>query len=311
MTVLGSPNELIHSALGSESDESLDQMGPTSSAQPHFTAALISRRDRSRPLSSATIGTAVTIIRPNNFAMRFSGAPGHPVHPRHFLKEFRIAMRDLGVSSDKEQIEAFEDYLVVDSPAEKWYFSVRDTYTSMGVLGNERPWNTFQIDFQARFPGETFVDPAATVSSKDSTMVTTDTRLNAIKYVKFRQGAAVSAYIKATWKMGPTSQSPRIESPKLQTETGSDSEVEDLHSLKLGKFKPIATEEIFELSSYGIPNGAQVRFTSHVWGVGGMYFSLSSYTLPMYLFGHEEYSSEDDQWFTHDITATKGADFRQ
>ncbi|KAF5309538.1 hypothetical protein D9619_012316 [Psilocybe cf. subviscida] len=288
MTGLGAPNDWTDAALGSESDESLDQIKP-SRTQPRPMSTVASMKERSRPLSSATtgtIGTTVTIIRPNNFTMRFSGAPGHPVHPRHFLKEFRIAMRDLGMTSDKEQIEAFEDYLVVESPAEKWYFSVRDIYTRTVALGDERPWNTFQIEFQARFPGEAFVDPAVPLSPTDRPVA------SAIKCVKFRQNAAVSAYIKATWKMGPTSQISDIETSKPQTEAGGESEMDEVRSVKLGKFKPIATEETFELANYGIPNGAQVRFTSHVWGVG-------------------EYSSEEDQWFIHDATATKGADFRQ
>lgn len=273
MTVVGSPNEWTDAALGSESDESLDQMQP-SGTQSRPMSALTPRRDRSRPLSSATtgtMGTNVTIIRPNNFSMRFSGAPGHPVHPRHFLKEFRIAMRDLGMSSDKEQIEAFEDYLVVDSPAERWYFSLRDMYTGMAVLGNERPWNSFQIDFQARFPGEIFVDSALPASQRDSTLN------NAIKCVKFRQDAAVSAYIKATWKMWPTLQGSDMDTPKSQPEANGESDTDEVRSVKLGRFKPIATEETFELANYGIPNGAQVRFTSHVWGVGGT-FSLKLQT---------------------------------
>jgi hypothetical protein len=66
------------------------------------------------------------------------------VQPRDFLKMFRRTMRHLSITTDREQIESFVDYLKSDSLAEEWY-------TDEG--SNEKSWQMFEAKFLARFPG--------------------------------------------------------------------------------------------------------------------------------------------------------------
>jgi len=70
--------------------------------------------------------------------------------------------------------------------------------------------------------------------------------LTKIGGVRFRQDAAVSAYIKVYW-------------------VGDSGKI---HSKDLGPWKPIGTEEQFVLTDEGIPKGTKVKFSSYVSGVG-------------------------------------------
>ena len=74
----------------------------------------------------------------------FGGGLNGNVQPKDFLKTFRRTMQNLSITSDKDQIECFTDYLTLNSPAEEWY-------TDEGL--NETSWQGFEASFIARFPG--------------------------------------------------------------------------------------------------------------------------------------------------------------
>jgi hypothetical protein len=74
----------------------------------------------------------------------FGGELDGNVQPKDFLKTFRRTMRNLSITSDKERIECFMDYLASDSPAEEWYIDEGSKETS---------WQGFEASFIARFPG--------------------------------------------------------------------------------------------------------------------------------------------------------------
>ncbi|KAJ7082135.1 hypothetical protein C8R44DRAFT_905022 [Mycena epipterygia] len=116
----------------------------------------------------------------------------------------------------------------------------------------------------------------------------------AISHVKFRQDAAVSAYIIAKW-LDPKDVSPGHKD--------------------LGPWKPIDTEEIFNLKDEGIPDGVLVKICSVVVGKAA---DRSCFPDPLRficlrrrggIISHPEY--ENDHWFKVDYSSGKGADFRQ
>jgi mRNA-degrading endonuclease YafQ of YafQ-DinJ toxin-antitoxin module len=80
----------------------------------------------------------VTNIKP------FGGELDGNVQPKDFLKTFQRMMRNLSVTSDKEQIKCFVDYLMSNPPAEEWYTDEDLKETS---------WQGFEASFIARFPG--------------------------------------------------------------------------------------------------------------------------------------------------------------
>jgi Asp-tRNA(Asn)/Glu-tRNA(Gln) amidotransferase C subunit len=82
----------------------------------------------------------------------FSGDPEtaadpNAVTPSTFIKKFRSHMRDLAVASDTDRIDALLNYLVEDSPAEKWY---KDLKASVNAPAT---WAAWQAAFVMRFPG--------------------------------------------------------------------------------------------------------------------------------------------------------------
>ncbi|KAK7033439.1 hypothetical protein R3P38DRAFT_3186970 [Favolaschia claudopus] len=82
----------------------------------------------------------------------FSGDPEttndpNAVSASTFLKKFRSHMRDLAATTDAAKIEAFEDYLVEDSTAEKWF---KDLQAGAGAVTT---WMALQAAFTTRFPG--------------------------------------------------------------------------------------------------------------------------------------------------------------
>ncbi|KAF8222019.1 hypothetical protein L208DRAFT_1426486 [Tricholoma matsutake] len=74
----------------------------------------------------------------------FGGELNGNVQPKDFLKTFRRTMRNLSITSNKEWIECFVDYLASNSPTEEWY-------TDEG--SKETLWQGFEASFIARFPG--------------------------------------------------------------------------------------------------------------------------------------------------------------
>ncbi|KAJ6481031.1 hypothetical protein C8R45DRAFT_831845 [Mycena sanguinolenta] len=65
----------------------------------------------------------------------FSGDPEtatnpNAITPSTFIKKFRAHMRDLTNMGDKERIDALLDYLVEDSPAEKWYKDLKAAFAT-------------------------------------------------------------------------------------------------------------------------------------------------------------------------------------
>ncbi|KAJ7276698.1 hypothetical protein C8J57DRAFT_1061515 [Mycena rebaudengoi] len=84
----------------------------------------------------------------------FSGEPAsagsEAVTPSTFIKRFRAHMRDLGgvtAQTNAEKIEAFLDYLVEDSPAEKWFKTHQAGATAATT------WQALEAAFHVRFPG--------------------------------------------------------------------------------------------------------------------------------------------------------------
>jgi hypothetical protein len=60
----------------------------------------------------------------------FAGDPeadtgSNTVTPSTFMKRFRAHMRDLGITTDSQRIDALVGYLMEDSPAEKWYTDLK------------------------------------------------------------------------------------------------------------------------------------------------------------------------------------------
>ncbi|KAJ7778049.1 hypothetical protein DFH07DRAFT_1036567 [Mycena maculata] len=117
----------------------------------------------------------------------------------------------------------------------------------------------------------------------------------AISHVKFRQDAAVSAYIIAKW-LDPN-------------------DVANAGHKDLGPWKAFNTEETFSLKDEGIPDGVLVNICSIVVGQAA---DRSCFPDPLRficlrrrggIISHPEY--EDDHWFKVDYSAGKGADFRQ
>jgi hypothetical protein len=74
----------------------------------------------------------------------FGGELNRNMQPKDFLKTFQRTMRNLSVTSNKERIECFMDYLASNSPAEEWY-------TDEG--SKETSWQGFEASFIVRFPG--------------------------------------------------------------------------------------------------------------------------------------------------------------
>ncbi|KAJ7089957.1 hypothetical protein C8R44DRAFT_751209 [Mycena epipterygia] len=109
----------------------------------------------------------------------------------------------------------------------------------------------------------------------------------AISHVKFRQDAAVSAYIIAKW-LDPN-----------DAKAGQKD---------LGPWKAIDTEETFSLKDEGIPDGVLVNICSVV--VARLLTDrFSKIHFASYVSAVGEY--ENDHWFKVDYLAGKGADFRQ
>ncbi|KAJ7304811.1 hypothetical protein DFH08DRAFT_647627, partial [Mycena albidolilacea] len=82
----------------------------------------------------------------------FSGDPEtavdlNAVTPSTFIKKFRSHMHDLAAMSDADHIDVLLDYLVEDSPAEKWY---KDLKASTKVPAT---WAAWQAVFATRFLG--------------------------------------------------------------------------------------------------------------------------------------------------------------
>ncbi|KAJ7233367.1 hypothetical protein C8J57DRAFT_1250022 [Mycena rebaudengoi] len=84
----------------------------------------------------------------------FSGEPAsagsEAVTPSTFIKWFRAHMRDLGginAQTNAEKIDAFLDYLVEDSPAEKWFKAHQAGATAATT------WQALEAAFHVRFPG--------------------------------------------------------------------------------------------------------------------------------------------------------------
>ncbi|KAJ6564592.1 hypothetical protein B0H19DRAFT_80758 [Mycena capillaripes] len=96
-----------------------------------------------------------------------------------------------------------------------------------------------------------------------------DRRYTSIARVRYVQDAAVLAYLVIRWI------DPNDGSTKRET---------------LGQYKPVGTQQEYNLAGEGIPDGASVRLSSYVAGVG-------------------EY--ENDRWFTVDSSASQGVTFRQ
>ncbi|KAJ7255441.1 hypothetical protein B0H12DRAFT_1287911 [Mycena haematopus] len=92
----------------------------------------------------------------------FSGEPAtaesQGVTPNTFIKKFRAHMRDLGggtALTDAQKIDAFPDYLVEDSPAEKWFVALQGGATPVTT------WATLEAAFHVRFPGPEKVERTA------------------------------------------------------------------------------------------------------------------------------------------------------
>ncbi|KAJ6571986.1 hypothetical protein B0H19DRAFT_908998, partial [Mycena capillaripes] len=69
------------------------------------------------------------------------------VTPSTFIKKFRAHMRDLAVVGNDERIDALLDYLVEDSPAEKWYKALQ------ADANPPTTWAAWERSFATRFPG--------------------------------------------------------------------------------------------------------------------------------------------------------------
>ncbi|KAJ7084777.1 hypothetical protein B0H15DRAFT_783563 [Mycena belliarum] len=85
------------------------------------------------------------------FAGEPASAESTAVTPATFIKKFRAHMRDLGTDNapnpNGSKIDAFPDYLVEDSPAEKWF---RDLQTGANAVVT---WQALEVAFHTRFPG--------------------------------------------------------------------------------------------------------------------------------------------------------------
>jgi hypothetical protein len=74
----------------------------------------------------------------------FTGTQKDEISSADFLKKFRRNMTMLGQTNDDQaKIDAFQDYLGTDSPAEEWY---NDANTP------KLTWTAFQKAFETRFP---------------------------------------------------------------------------------------------------------------------------------------------------------------
>ncbi|KAJ7362698.1 hypothetical protein DFH08DRAFT_1025075, partial [Mycena albidolilacea] len=76
------------------------------------------------------------------------GAESTEVTPGTFIKKFRAHMRDLG-QTDAQKVDAFPDYLVEDSPAERWFMA----WKLEAAAAANPPWLNLEAAFHERFPG--------------------------------------------------------------------------------------------------------------------------------------------------------------
>ncbi|KAJ6592385.1 hypothetical protein B0H19DRAFT_920006, partial [Mycena capillaripes] len=68
------------------------------------------------------------------------------VTPSTFIEKFRAHMRDLAVTGNDERIDVLLDYLVEDSPAEKWYKALK------ADANTPTTWVGWEAAFAVRFP---------------------------------------------------------------------------------------------------------------------------------------------------------------